>query len=129
MNLDIFPVLIGAVTYFTLSLMHDMFRRRLEQFFAEEILSARGASEDTVRREFSRRMEKIVTRERAMRWTIRYGFPLSKKAVLTLVEAAVLLTWPLQIFVSVRGYAIEKTHTDSCVEICNDVDIRIKTSR
>lgn len=129
MNLDIFPSLIAAVTYFTLSLMHDMYRRRLEQFFAEEILSARGASEETVRREFSRRMQNIQTKERALRWTIRYGFPVSKGAVLALFDAAVLLTWPLQIFVSVRGYVIDKTNNDPCVEICNDANIRVKAGR
>lgn len=129
MKLDIFNILIGISTYALLSLLHDAFRRALEQFLAEEILSARGASDAETRKAFSQRIAEMKKQDREARMDLIYCFPQSKKAVLSLYAAVSWLAWPLSLFVSIRGYVTVNDQNLPTVEICNDVDVRIKTSR
>lgn len=116
---EICNLLILVSTYNVLACLYAAFRRPLEQMLAEEILTARGNPE-AARLLFSQRMERLTKTRRAMRWTIRYGFPQSAEFMLALFETASWLLWPVALSLSVSSYALAAAKP-KLVEICNDI--------
>lgn len=127
MKFETANILVAIFTYSVLSMMHDTFRRMLEQFFADEIFTAHGRTEESTRRAFDRRVRGSLKKEVLLSRALVYCFPRYPRVALVIVGAAVWLSWPVSLAISVGGYVIKANGTKSNMEICNDIDIRIKT--
>jgi hypothetical protein len=96
--------LVLLLTYSILSMMQDTFRRMLEQFLADEILSARGKSEERARAAFQRRVRGMEKASRSMEKALIYCFPHARGFVLSLFAVSGWVLWPLSLALSIRSY-------------------------
>lgn len=118
MSSEFFHPFILFSAYSILALLASSYRRPLEQLMAEEILTGIGFDAG---RAFRKRMQSISKKERAFRWTVRYGFPVSGGLVLSLYSVARFYLWPISLANSLRFYLCTPTKPETLMEICNDV--------
>jgi hypothetical protein len=112
-TLEFLRYLVPLSAYLTVSLLVAFFRRPIEEFLAEELLKSPLACRS--------RIESLSLRRRAVRWSLRYGFPRTFKALFLFHAAAAFILWPLSILVSVRFYLGEASKQSTLLEIFNDV--------
>lgn len=127
MILNTTNTLILVSTYFLLAVMHDAYRRLLEQFLAEEIAALRGSTDANTRKAFSQRITEMKKKERDIRIALNYCFPQSRGVVIGLVATLKWLSWPVSLAVSIGGYVAISGENIKRMELSDDSDIRIKT--
>lgn len=115
--------LVLLLTYSVLTMMQDTFRRMLEQFLADEILSARGESEEGARAAFEKRVKEMERTRRSVEKALVYCFPHMRGLALSLFAASGWVLWPLSLVLSIRSYI----NTPQIKETCDDKRVQLRT--
>lgn len=116
-----YNILILASTHLTLSFLYAAFRRPIELFLAEELLSLKGKNHKTIERAFAGRLLRSNRRKALLRRLIRYVFPMTNVVLLFILQALVTVSWPVSLCLSIRTYADSGLEENPTMEICNDV--------
>lgn len=107
--------LVPLSAYLTVSLLVSLYRRPLEELLAGEL------SKEKTPGICRSRIDVLDAKERAARWSIRYGFPRMYKIVFLLYAASSFVLWPFSVLMSIRFY-LGETHKHKMLrEICNDI--------
>lgn len=117
----LYNILILVSTHLILSFLYAAYRRPIEVFLAEELLSLRKKPYKTIQRAAGERLSRLQRQRNLLERVVRLTFPVSCDCVLLFYSAVQLVFWPISLLFSLRSYAGSRLEETTTMEICNDL--------